>query len=113
MKQITKLWIGIAVLIVLSPLGFMLPSFFRAGGAWGEQGPEEIKKITGYVPEKLAKLSGIWKAPMHDYAFDGWKNKGQGNLSFAYICSAVLGILIIAGAVFLIGGLLAKKREKS
>jgi len=33
-----KLWIGIGALIVLSPLGLILPDQFKAGSAWGEWG---------------------------------------------------------------------------
>ena len=111
MKPVTKLWIGIAALIILSPLGLIIPDLFKAGSAWGEWEPGEIKKLTGYVPEQFEKLSGLWKAPMRDYAFNGWENKGIGHLSFAYICSAVLGIIIIAAIAFVIGKLLAKKEK--
>ncbi len=38
MKITTKFLIGIAVLIVLSPLGLILPEHFKAGSAWGEWG---------------------------------------------------------------------------
>ena len=54
-----KLWIGIGVLIVLSPLGLILPDHFKAGSAWGEWGLEEIQKMTGYVPLGFQKLSGM------------------------------------------------------
>lgn len=111
MKPITKLWLGIAVLVILSPLGLIIPDIFKAGGAWGEWEPGEIKKIMGYVPGHFEKLSGLWKAPMRDYAFNGWE-KGMGHLSFAYICSAVIGIIIIAGVTFALGKLLAKKEKK-
>lgn len=111
MKPITKLWIGIAVLVILSPLGLIIPHFFKAGGAWGEWAPEEIQKLVGYVPEKFAKLADLWKAPMPDYAFNGWENKGMTHLNFAYICSAILGIILIAAITFIIGKLLAKKEK--
>jgi len=112
MKSITKLWIGIAVLIILSPLGLLLPQAFKSGGAWGEWRADEIKKTAGYAPEKLSKLSDLWKAPMRDYSFDGRENQGPGHLSFAYICSAFLGIIVIAGVAFVIGKFLAKKEKK-
>ncbi|MCK9582417.1 MAG: PDGLE domain-containing protein [Endomicrobiales bacterium] len=109
MKTITKLWIGIAILIVLSPLGLLLPDHFKAGTAWGEWGVDEIGKMTGYVPQGLAKLSELWKAPFPDYAFNGWEEKGIMHLSLAYIFSAVVGICIIAALAWLIGKLLTKK----
>ncbi len=106
-----KLWIGIGVLIVLSPLGLILPDHFKAGSAWGEWGLEEIQKMTGYVPLGFQKLSELWKAPLPDYAFQGWEGKDIFSMSFAYIISAIVGIAIIAGVAFLIGKVLAKEDE--
>ena len=36
MKTITKLWILAAALVILSPLGLMMPGYFKSGPAWGE-----------------------------------------------------------------------------
>ena len=109
MKLATKFWIGIAVLIVLSPLGLILPEHFKAGSAWGEWGADEIQKLIGYVPKGFEKLSSLWNAPMPDYAFKGWEGKSLANLSFAYVISAVAGILIIVSIVFVIGRMLTQK----
>jgi uncharacterized membrane protein SirB2 len=109
MKLTTKLWIGIAGLIILSPLGLILPEHFKAGSAWGEWGLEEMQQLVGYIPKGLGKLSSLWNAPMPDYAFKGWEEKGLPHLSFAYILSAIVGILIIATAVLIIGRWLTKK----
>jgi len=106
-----KCWIGIGVLIVLSPLGLILPDRFKAGSAWGEWGPDEIQKIVGYIPQGFAKLAEIWKAPMPDYAFQGWESKGLPHLSLAYIVSAVVGIALIAGITFIIGKALTNKND--
>jgi hypothetical protein len=111
MKLITKFWIGIAVLIVLSPLGLIFPEYFKAGSAWGEWGANEMQKLVGYVPKGLAKLSTLWNAPMPDYVFKGWEEKGLSHLSFAYIISAIVGIGIIVVVMIGIGKLLAKKGD--
>ena len=111
MTLIKKLWIGMGVLIVLSPLGLILPDHFKAGSAWGEWGTDEIQKMAGFIPQGFAKLAELWKAPMPDYAFQGWEGKGLSSLSFAYIVSAVVGIAIIAGVAFLIGKLLARDND--
>jgi cobalt/nickel transport protein len=108
-KITTKLWIGLGILIALSPLGLIFPDHFKAGDAWGEWGTDGIKELVGYIPQGLEKLSSLWSAPMPDYAFKGWEEKGLSHLSFAYIVSAIIGILIIACAVLLIGKLLSKK----
>lgn len=109
MKTITKLWIGLAILIVLSPLGLLLPEHFKAGDAWGEWGSDTVKDLVGYIPEGLDKLSSLWSAPMPDYAFKGWEEKPLASLSVAYILSAALGILACVVAVYLLSKLLNKK----
>lgn len=109
MKITAKFWIGIAVLIILSPFGLILPERFKAGSAWGEWGADEIRKLVGYIPRGLEKLSGLWNAPMPDYAFKGWEEKGLSHLSLAYIISAVVGIGVITVIVLVIGKILARK----
>ncbi|MCX5642368.1 MAG: PDGLE domain-containing protein [Candidatus Omnitrophica bacterium] len=109
MKIITKLWIGMAILIALSPLGLILPEHFKAGSAWGEWGAEEMQKLVGYVPNGLAKFSTLWNAPVPDYAFKGWEEKGLSHLSFAYIISAIVGIALVSLLAWLIGKTLTKK----
>ncbi|MBN1548542.1 MAG: hypothetical protein JW902_17975 [Syntrophaceae bacterium] len=111
MKITTKLWIGIVILIVLSPLGLFLPEYFKAGAAWGEWGPDEVKALIGYIPRGLEKLSSFWSAPIPDYAFQGWEEKGLQYLSFAYIVSAIVGIGISIFAVYVIGKYLTRKND--
>lgn len=111
MKITTKLWIGIVILIILSPLGLILPEHFKAGAAWGEWGVEEIKELAGYVPKGLESLSGIWNAPIPDYAFRGWEEKGLPHLSVAYIISAIIGIALTVLLILLIGKFLVKKND--
>ena len=106
-----KLWIGIGVLIVLSPLGLIVPDHFNAGSAWGEWGLNEIQNITGYVPQGFQRLSGLWKAPFPEYAFQGWEGKDLCHSSFAYFISAVVGIAIIAVVALFIGNVLVKEHE--
>lgn len=111
MRLTTKLWIGIGVFVLLSPLGLVLPDHFKAGNAWGEWGSDEMRKMVGYVPQGLRRLGELWKAPMPDYAFKGWEEKGLTHLSFAYIVSAILGVAAIALVAWVIGKCLAKKGE--
>ena len=111
MKIVTKFWIGLAILVVLSPLGLIIPDHFKAGSAWGEWGGDEMKTLVGYVPQGLEKLASLWNAPMPDYAFKGWEEKGLPQLSFAYIISAIVGILVIIFLVLIVGKILAKKND--
>ncbi|PIY84603.1 MAG: cobalamin biosynthesis protein [Candidatus Omnitrophica bacterium CG_4_10_14_0_8_um_filter_43_18] len=109
MKTVIKLWIGLAVFIVLSPLGLILPEYFKADAAWGEWGTDVFKGLVGYIPQGLEKLSNLWNAPIPDYAFRGWEDKGLVYLSAAYIFSAILGITITALIIFGIGHILSKR----
>ena len=109
MKTITKLWILIGILAILVPIGLIVPEYFKAGSAWGEWGPEEIKGFIGYVPRGLERLSSFWHAPIPDYAFKGWEEKTIGPLSLAYIMSGITGVAVIIAIVFLIGKFLGKK----
>ena len=110
-KITAKLWVGIAILIVISPLGLLLPERFKAGSAWGEWGTDRIQALVGYVPKGLAKFTSLWKAPIPDYAFKGWAEKDLSHLSFAYLISAVVGIAFVSAAAWLIGKILAKKGD--
>jgi len=111
MKLAAKLWIAIAILIVLSPLGLLLPEYFKAGSAWGEWGADEMRQLVGYIPKGLARLSELWQAPLPDYAFQGWEEKGLPTLSFAYIISAAIGILAVVFVVLIIGRIFSKKGD--
>jgi cobalt/nickel transport protein len=109
MKNTVKLWIWIGILAILTPLGIIVPYYFKAGSAWGEWGSGEIVKMSGYVPVGFEKLSGLWKAPLREYVFPGWQGKGLAHLSIAYICSALAGIAVIVVISLLLGKILARK----
>ncbi|RJO63658.1 MAG: cobalamin biosynthesis protein [Candidatus Omnitrophota bacterium] len=113
MKTTAKLWIGLGILILFSPLGLFLPEYFNAGDAWGEWGGDSIKEMIGYIPKGLEKLSGLWSAPIPNYAFKGWEEKGLPHLSVAYIASAVLGIAVVVVVVLSIGALLTKTKDSA
>ncbi len=104
--KIKKLWIGIIILIALTPIGLILPELLKAGGAWGEWGADEIEKIVGYMPEGLKRLSEFWKSPIPDYAFSGWEAGVKAYIG--YILSGIIGVSLVIGVSFLIGRLLAR-----
>ena len=80
-KTITKLWIIIAVLVILTPLGLIIPAYFKAVPALGE------------------KISSLWKSPM----------PGYGNSNSDYLIAAIGGVLASVGIVYLIGKFLTRK----
>jgi cobalt/nickel transport protein len=109
MKTAHKFWIGIAALVLLSPLGIIVPHYLKAGSAWGEWGTEEVRRLTGYLPRGMERLSSLWKAPLPDYAFRAGEEKGLLHSGFAYILSAVTGVVVIVAIVFIIGRFIAKR----
>jgi len=102
-----KLWIGILVMAVLTPLGILLPEKFNAGGAWGEWGVEKLEKLLGFVPEGLKKLTDLWKAPIRDYNF-GAEPASKILQVVSYIASGFLGIGVCVLIVYIISRLMAK-----
>jgi uncharacterized membrane protein len=49
---------------------------------------------------------------MPDYAFKGWEEKGLLQLSFAYVISAIVGILVIVLVIMAIGKLLVNVKRQ-
>jgi hypothetical protein len=113
MKTTTKLWIGIVILILLTPLGLFLPEHFKAGTAWGEWGADSIKELMGYIPRGFEKISSLWNAPLADYSVKGLENKGMEGASLAYILSAIVGIAVTVFLMFLIGKALTRTKDRS
>jgi cobalt/nickel transport protein len=110
MMNITKkLWLGIGILALISPLGIILPKWFNAGGAWGEWGLEEIEKLAGFVPEGMKHLAEKWKAPLPDYALP-IQSKGLLVESLGYVLSALIGIALVVGVMYIITKLLGGRK---
>jgi hypothetical protein len=107
MNATKKLWIGIGILLILTPLGIFLPHWFGAGGAWGEWGIDEIEKLTGFVPEGMKRLAGKWKAPLPDYAIPG-QGEGTAREGLGYLLTGLAGAAACAGIGYLLAKLLAR-----
>ncbi|HTZ19008.1 MAG TPA: PDGLE domain-containing protein [Dissulfurispiraceae bacterium] len=101
-----RLWTGLAIMALLTPLGIYLPRQFGAGEAWGEWGTETLEKMLGFVPEGMKKIADLWKAPVADYNFGEGGSYGAQALS--YIGSAILGIAVAALILYLISKFLVK-----
>ncbi len=103
-KLTRPFWIGIAVLMLATPLGLL-----AAGTAWGEWGVEDFAKPEvrqemaaasanttppEQAPDGMARLASVWTAPIPDYAPAFLKSQQLG-----YILSAMIGIgmLILLG----------------
>lgn len=95
-----KLWIGLLIMVLLTPLGILLPEKFRAKEAWGEWGTDRLEKLVGYIPEGLKKLADLWKAPIPDYNFGG-EGASMTVQVISYIVSGLIGITVCT-IIFLI-----------
>jgi cobalt/nickel transport system permease protein len=93
MGKLRWLWVGVAVLMVASPLGLLAP-----GTAWGEWGVEELTKLgLESIPAGLERLSTLWGAPLADYDLPA-----LGNANMGYLLSALLGIVLVGTMVWLL-----------
>lgn len=98
-RVLLTLWIALAILVILTPLGLL-----AAGTAWGEWGAEELEGLgLGFIPRGLESLGSLWNAPIPDYAVPFLGD------AVGYIVSAVLGVGILV-AVFWLVGWLAERR---
>ena len=99
-RTVRPLLIGLAVLMVISPLGLL-----AAGTAWGEWAPEDFAdhqarqaiesgslnaQAPAQAPAGLERLSSVWTAPISGYA-----PAFMQSAEFGYILSAVFGAGLI------------------
>jgi PDGLE domain len=101
-KIVRNLAVGLLLLIIFAPLGL-----FAVGETFGEWGSEELQEKLGYVPPGLEELSGLWNAPLPDYAFPGGGDSMTVSAA-AYILSAVIGVVICGGLLYFAGKRIAK-----
>jgi len=111
--SLRRLWIAVAVLLILTPLGIL-----AAGSAWGEWAPadfsdaaarNQIAAVSGNqsppteAPRGLRGLASFWTAPMPRYAPPFLKSPG-----FGYLLSGMAGtgliLLVMLFAGFVMGG---------
>jgi len=95
MKTIDKLGISVIILAILSPLGLLLPKWFKSEGAWGEW-----------------SKGALWNTPLADYTFQGWQEKGVMHSGFAYMISSLIGVAAVFLLAFLITKAFVKNKKK-
>lgn len=106
-KKAKRLWLAVAVLVLLSPLGLLLPELMDSEGTWGEWGAEGLREAAGYVPDGYRRLSELWKSPVPDY---GRKQAADATAGLAaYVLSAAIGVAMVGAGAYALGRLLAKK----
>src|SRR5919199_2636691 len=86
----------VGLMVVLTPLGLLAP-----GGAFGEAAPQNLKLGTlglSAVPEGLNRYNGFWSHTL----LGGYGFADGQNATLAYWLSAVIGIVVIGLAVWLL-----------
>jgi hypothetical protein len=106
-RLLRNLLIALAILIIAVPVGFL-----AGGTAYGEWGAEELKGLVGFIPAGFASLSSIWSAPIPSYALPS-----QGgtflDVSLVHWLSAVIGVILSAGVIILIGRVLTRNNAQN
>jgi len=96
-RSLRRLWMAVAVLLLLTPLGIL-----AAGTAWGEWSPSELAHAVNApavagasVPSGLQRLATLWTAPFPAYA-PGFVH----SRSFGYLLSAMFGVgMLLCGSL--------------
>lgn len=89
--------ITVGTMTLLTPLGLLAP-----GGAFGEDAPPNLdlsKLGLAAVPEGLNRYAGLW----HHAIFAGYDFGADTRPWLGYLISALVGILVVGVAVYLIG----------
>jgi cobalt/nickel transport system permease protein len=116
-RTVRPLWIGLALLMVLTPLGIL-----AAGTAWGEwsardfssqQAREKMAVASQHTapplqpPRGLERLSALWTAPFPQYAPPFVRRPAVG-----YALSAMFGSGIIILVSVIVGSLASRGKKK-
>ncbi len=102
--RLRGLWVGLAVLVVATPLGLLAP-----GTAWGEWNAGQLTlRGMAFIPAGLRQLENLWGAPMA-----GYDVRSLGNAALGYLLSAALGILLVGLCVWLFATLVSSRRRWS
>lgn len=95
-NPLRPLWIGLVILIILTPIGLL-----AQGTAWGEWASVELKALIGYIPEGLGRLEGLWTSLMPDYTIPGLE--GPVMSALGYVLSSAIGSGLIVLTIYLMG----------
>ena len=93
-----KLLTGLAILLIICPVGLILPDLLHSGSAWGEWDQKTIQTKTGFVPEGMKNDADMWKAPVKNYTTN--ENASLLKKSLHYILSGVIGVGLVGFATY-------------
>jgi cobalt/nickel transport system permease protein len=116
-KSLPKLWITVALLMLLTPLGILV-----GGTAWGEWSVKDLASsgshtataaslrnqpvpVADPAPAGLQRLSTLWTAPIPNYAPQFVKSP-----SFGYLLSAMFGVGLVMAFSLVVQRYLQRRR---
>jgi len=89
-----RLWILLAVLVVLVPVGLLAP-----GSAFAEWSASQLETLFGMTPPAgLKSLENLYNAPFGGYSVPGATTFTQ--VSLAYVLAAAIGVSILGLCLF-------------
>lgn len=93
--QKSAAWVSVAVMLLVMAAGILLPLWTGAADPWGEWSPSETAQHAGLtsVPDGMSKVTGMWKAPLREYAFSGSPTTVRATTE--YVGAGLLGMLIV------------------
>lgn len=93
------LWGALGLITLATPIGLL-----ASGTAWGEWGIDELNSMgLGFIPQGLNKIAEWWPAPLPDYGFP------RMGAVIGYFLCAVIGIILIAVLIWVLGHWLSRK----
>ncbi|MBI5888918.1 MAG: cobalt transporter CbiM [Deltaproteobacteria bacterium] len=98
--SLKPLWILLAIMIILTPLGLV-----ATGTPWGEWGKGELAGLVGYVPAGMHRLGEMWTGVMPSYGIKGLNavfGERLGSVA-GYVIAATAGSAGVILAVYLWG----------
>jgi len=105
-----KILVILLALCLITPIGILLPMFFNAGDAWGEWSAQTVKALIGYVPDGLARYSGVWTAPIADYTLNN-ADRSVVHQSGFYIVASIIGATLTFFVMLIISRLIIKNEK--
>ncbi|MBP2133229.1 hypothetical protein J2128_001150 [Methanomicrobium sp. W14] len=100
------LFVCLIVLVIIVPIGLI-----ATGTAYGEWGSDELEEMVGYIPSGFAQIADVWSAPLPDYDFSGGDHETLATQAPGYYISAIIGVILTFGILFIAGRAMAKGRD--
>jgi cobalt/nickel transport system permease protein len=89
-----RLWVLLAVLVILVPLGLLAP-----GSAFAEWSASQLETVFGMTaPAGLTSLEGLYNAPLSGYGVPGATTFTE--ISLGYVLAAAIGVSILGLSLF-------------